>query len=168
MAKKDIAQKIICQNKLARLNYFIEDTYETGIVLVGTEVKALRDGKANLKDSYALVQNGEVFLYDLHIGPYTHGNRANHEPLRVRKLLLHKGEIKRLYGKAQEKGMTLVPLKMYFKAGKVKMEIGVGKGKKLYDKREDIKKKDDMRDMARGMRIKSQAAIQTVGNSNRS
>ena len=154
MAQKDTAQKIICQNKTARLNYFIEDTYETGIVLVGTEVKALRDGKANLKDSYALVQNGEVFLYDLHIGPYTHGNRANHEPLRVRKLLLHKGEIKRLYGKAQEKGMTLVPLKMYFKGGKVKVEIGVGKGKKLYDKREDIKKKDDMRDMARGLRIK--------------
>ena len=155
MAQKDTAQKIICQNKTARLNYFIDDTYETGIVLLGTEVKALRDGKANLKDSYALVQDGEVFLYDLHIGPYTHGNRANHEPLRVRKLLLHKGEIKRLYGKAQEKGMTLVPLKMYFKAGKVKMEIGVGKGKKLYDKREDIKKKDDMRDMARGMSIKS-------------
>ena len=155
MAQKDTAQKIICQNKTARLNYFIDDTYETGIVLLGTEVKALRDGKANLKDSYALVQNGEVFLYDLHIGPYTHGNRANHEPLRVRKLLLHKGEIKRLYGKAQEKGMTLVPLKMYFKGGKVKVEIGVGKGKKLYDKREDIKKKDDMRDMARGMSIKS-------------
>ncbi len=155
MAQKDSAQKIICQNKTARLNYFIEDTYETGIVLVGTEVKALRDGKANLKDSYALVQDGEVFLYDMHIGPYTHGNRANHEPLRVRKLLLHKGEIKRLYGKAQEKGMTLVPLKMYFKGGKVKVEIGVGKGKKLYDKREDIKKKDDMRDMARGMRSKS-------------
>jgi SsrA-binding protein len=150
----DIAQKIICRNKLAGLNYFIDDTYEAGIVLVGTELKALRDGRANLKDSYALVQDGEVFLYDLHIGPYSHGNRANHEPLRTRKLLLHKREIKRLYGKSQEKGLTLVPTKLYFKAGKVKVEIGVGKGKKLYDKREDIKRKDDMRDMERGLRKK--------------
>jgi len=139
---------------LAGLNYFIDDTYEAGIVLVGTELKALRDGRANLKDSYALVQDGEVFLYDLHIGPYSHGNRANHEPLRTRKLLLHKREIKRLYGKSQEKGLTLVPTKLYFKAGKVKVEIGVGKGKKLYDKREDIKRKDDMRDMERGLRKK--------------
>lgn len=154
MTKQNIAQKIICQNKLARLNYFIDDTYEAGIVLVGTELKALRDGRANLKDSYALVQNGEVFLYDLHVGPYSHGNRANHEPLRVRKLLLHKREIKRLYGKSQEKGLALIPIKLYFKAGKVKVEIGVGKGKKLYDKREDIKKKDDMRDMERGLRKK--------------
>ena len=149
MTKQDIAQKIICQNKLARLNYFIDDTYEAGIVLVGTELKALRDGRANLKDSYALVQNGEVFLYDMHIGPYSHGNRANHEPLRVRKLLLHKREIKRLYGKSQEKGMTLFPMKLYFKAGTVKVEIGVGKGKKLYDKREDIKQKQDRRDIER-------------------
>jgi SsrA-binding protein len=143
LGKEDVAQKIICQNKLARLNYFIDDTYEAGIVLVGTELKALRAGKANVKDSYALVQRGEVFLYDLHIGPYSHGNRANHEPLRVRKLLLHKREIKRLYGKSQERGMTLFPLKLYFKAGKVK---------KLYDKREDMKKKDDMRDVERGLR----------------
>jgi len=154
LAKKEGAIKIICQNKTARLNYFIDDTYEAGIVLVGTEVKALRDGKANLKDSYALIHNGEVFLYDLHIGAYSHGNRANHEPLRVRKLLLHKREIKRLYGKSQEKGLTLIPTKLYFKDGKVKVEIGVGKGKKLYDKREDIKKRDDMREMARGFRSK--------------
>jgi SsrA-binding protein len=140
LVKNDIPQKIICQNKTARLNYFIDDTYEAGIALVGTEVKALRDGKANLKDSYALVHNGEVFLYDMHIGPYTHGNRANHDNLRVRKLLLHKREIKRLYGKSQEKGLTLLPLKLYFQSGKVKVEIGVGKGKKLYDKREDMKK----------------------------
>lgn len=152
MAKKEGSQKIICQNKMARLNYFIDDTYEAGMALVGTEVKALRDGRANLKDSYALVQNGEVFLYDMHIGPYTHGNRANHEPLRVRKLLLHKREIKRLYGKSQEKGLTLIPIKLYFKAGKVKVEIGVGKGKKLYDKREDIKKRDDLREVERGFR----------------
>lgn len=152
MAKKEGSQKIICQNKMARLNYFIDDTYEAGMVLVGTEVRALRDGRANLKDSYALVQSGEVFLYDMHIGPYTHGNRANHEPLRVRKLLLHKREIKRLYGKSQEKGLTLIPIKLYFKAGKVKVEIGVGKGKKLYDKREDIKKRDDLREVERGYR----------------
>ncbi len=152
MAKKEGSQKIICQNKMARLNYSIDDTYEAGMALVGTEVKALRDGRANLKDSYALVQNGEVFLYDMHIGPYTHGNRANHEPLRARKLLLHKREIKRLYGKSQEKGLTLIPIKLYFKAGKVKVEIGVGKGKKLYDKREDIKKRDDLREVERGVR----------------
>ena len=152
MVKKEGLQKIICQNKMARLNYFIDDTYEAGMALVGTEVKALRDGRANLKDSYALVQNGEVFLYDMHIGPYTHGNRANHEPLRARKLLLHKREIKRLYGKSQEKGLTLIPIKLYFKAGKVKVEIGVGKGKKLYDKREDIKKRDDLREVERGVR----------------
>ncbi|PIP06079.1 MAG: SsrA-binding protein [Syntrophobacteraceae bacterium CG23_combo_of_CG06-09_8_20_14_all_50_8] len=152
MVKKEGSQKIICQNKMARLNYSIDDTYEAGMALVGTEVKALRDGRANLKDSYALVQNGEVFLYDMHIGPYTHGNRANHEPLRARKLLLHKREIKRLYGKSQEKGLTLIPIKLYFKAGKVKVEIGVGKGKKLYDKREDIKKRDDLREVERGVR----------------
>jgi len=152
LAKKEGSQKIICQNKMARLNYSIDDTYEAGMALVGTEVKALRDGRANLKDSYALVQNGEVFLYDMHIGPYTHGNRANHEPLRARKLLLHKREIKRLYGKSQEKGLTLIPIKLYFKAGKVKVEIGVGKGKKLYDKREDIKKRDDLREVERGVR----------------
>jgi len=152
LVKKEGSQKIICQNKMARLNYSIDDTYEAGMALVGTEVKALRDGRANLKDSYALVQNGEVFLYDMHIGPYTHGNRANHEPLRARKLLLHKREIKRLYGKSQEKGLTLIPIKLYFKAGKVKVEIGVGKGKKLYDKREDIKKRDDLREVERGVR----------------
>jgi len=150
--KKEGSQKIICQNKMARLNYSIDDTYEAGMALVGTEVKALRDGRANLKDSYALVQNGEVFLYNMHIGAYTYGNRANHEPLRARKLLLHKREIKRLYGKSQEKGLTLIPIKLYFKAGKVKVEIGVGKGKKLYDKREDIKKRDDLREVERGVR----------------
>ncbi len=152
MAKKDrSAEKIICQNKLARRNYFIDDTYEAGIVLAGTEVKALREGRGNMKDSYAQVQNGEVFVYDLHISPYSHGNRTNHGVLRVRKLLLHKREIKKLYGKANEKGLTLVPLKMYFKNGRVKLEIGIGKGKKLYDKRQDIRHKDDMRDAQRDM-----------------
>jgi len=149
--KTKTAEKIICQNKLARRNYFIEDTYEAGIVLAGTEVKALREGRGNMKDSYAQVQNGEVFVYDLHISPYSHGNRTNHSVLRVRKLLLHKREIKKLYGKANEKGLTLVPLKMYFKNGRVKLEIGIGKGKKLYDKRQDIRHRDDMRDAQRDM-----------------
>jgi SsrA-binding protein len=152
--KKTQAEKIVCQNKMARLNYAIEETFEAGIVLVGTEVKALRDGMANLKDSYAQVHEEEIFLHDMHISPYSHGNIANHEPLRLRKLLLHKREIKRLYGKTQEKGMTLVPLRVYFKNGKVKVEIGVGKGKKLYDKREDLKKREDQRDIERSFRSK--------------
>ena len=152
--KKPSGEKIIAQNKTARLNYFIEDTYEAGIALVGTEVKALREGKANLKDSYALVNNGEVFVHEMHISPYTFGNRQNHDPLRVRKLLLHKGEIKRLYGKSRERGLALIPLKLYFKSGKVKMEIGVGRGKKLYDKRESLRVKDDRREIERGMRRK--------------
>lgn len=152
MAKKETAEKLICANKTARLNYFIDDTFEAGIVLSGTEVKALREGRANLRDSYAQVTDGEVFLYDLHISPYTYGNRYNHEPLRVRKLLLHKREIRRLYGKTQEKGFTLVPTKLYFKRGRVKVEIGLGRGKKLYDKREALKRREDERDMARSFR----------------
>jgi len=152
VARTQTSEKVICRNKMARLNYFIEDTYETGIVLVGTEVKSLREGRANLKESYARVADGEVYIYDMHISPYTHGNRLNHDPLRRRKLLLHKREIKRLYGKSREKGLTLVPLRAYFKNGKVKIEIGVGKGKKLHDKRADIKKRDDQRDMERALR----------------
>ncbi|MDQ5988581.1 MAG: SsrA-binding protein [Syntrophus sp. SKADARSKE-3] len=152
MAKKDTGEKIIAQNKTARLNYFIGDTYEAGIVLVGTEVKSIREGRVKLKDSYAMVKDGEVWLHDMHVSPYSHGNRYNHEPLRTRKLLLHNREIKKLYGKSREKGLTLVPLKVYFKNGKVKVEIGVGSGKKLYDKREDLKQKDDRRDMQRALR----------------
>jgi SsrA-binding protein len=152
VAKKDTGEKIIAQNKTARLNYFIGDTYEAGIVLVGTEVKSIREGRVNLKDSYAMVKEGEVWLHEMHVSPYSHGNRYNHEPLRTRKLLLHNREIKKLYGKSREKGLTLVPLKVYFKNGKVKVEIGVGSGKKLYDKREDMKQKDDRRDMQRAMR----------------
>ena len=155
MVKKDTAEKPVCQNKRARMNYFIDETYEAGIVLVGTEVKALRDGRANLKESYALIREEELFLYDLHISPYSHGNRANHDPLRIRKLLMHKQEIRRLYGKSQERGLALIPLRMYFRNGKVKVEIGVGRGKKLYDKREDIKLKEDRRDMERGLRAKN-------------
>ncbi len=154
MAKKQSAEKIIAQNKTARLNYFIEDTYEAGIALVGTEVKALREGKANLKDSYALVRDGEVFVHDMHISPYSFGNRLNHDPLRVRKLLLHKKEIKKLSGKSREKGLAIIPLKMYFKSGKIKVEIGVGRGKRLYDKRESLKVKADRREIERGLRRK--------------
>jgi SsrA-binding protein len=155
MKKKDEPQKIICQNKTARVNYFIEDTYEAGIALVGTEVKALREGRANLRDSYARVNEGEVYLYDVNISTYTFGNRNNHEPLRVRKLLLHKREIRRLYGRSREKGLSLIPLKLYFKNGKVKVELGLGRGKKLHDKREDIKLREDKRDMERGLRAKN-------------
>ncbi len=137
---------------MARLNYFIDDLYEAGIVLLGTEVKSLREGRANIKDSYGIIKDGELFLEGMHISPYSHGNRYNHDPLRRRKLLLHKREIKRLYGKFQEKGLTLVPTRAYFKNGKVKIEIGVGRGKKLYDKREDLKRKTDRREMERALK----------------
>lgn len=152
MIMKGSGEKSICQNKTARMNYFIDDTYEAGIVLVGTEVKALREGKGNLMDSYALIKDGEVYLHDMNISPYSHGNRLNHDPLRVRKLLLRKNEIKRLYGKSREKGLALIPLKVYFKNGKVKVELGVGRGKKLYDKRETLKRKTDRREMERAFR----------------
>jgi len=156
VAKKEAAgEKPIASNKRARMNYFIDETYEAGIALVGTEVKALRDGRANLKDGYALIKDDEIFLYDLHISPYSHGNRENHPPLRVRKLLMHKREIRRLYGKSQERGLALIPLRMYFKNGKVKVEIGVGRGKKLYDKREDLRLKEDRRAIERGLRAKN-------------
>ena len=148
-------EKIICQNKTARRNYFIENTYEAGVVLAGTEVKSMRQGKGNLKDSYALVRGGEVFLHGMHISPYSHGNLANHDPLRVRKLLLHQREIKKLYGKSREKGLSLIPLKAYFKNGKVKIEIGIGKGKRLYDKRQALRIKADRRDIERGLRMKN-------------
>jgi len=154
MAKENTAQKMIASNKTARMHYEIGDIYEAGLVLTGTEVKALRDGKANLKDSYAVVKDDEVFLKEMHIGHYDHGNRFNHEPLRSRKLLLHKREIKKLYGKSRESGLALVPLKLYFKNGKVKVEIGIGKGKKLYDRRQDIKQRDEHRDIARDFKSK--------------
>jgi SsrA-binding protein len=154
MAKENTAQRLIASNKTARLNYDIGDIYEAGIVLSGTEVKALRAGKANIKDSYAVVNDNEVYLREMHISHYDHGNRFNHEPLRPRKLLLHKREIHKLYGKSREKGLALVPLKLYFKNGKVKVEIGIGKGKKLYDRREDIKQRDERRDISRSFKSK--------------
>ena len=141
--------KIIAVNRKARHDYFIEDEYEAGLVLKGTEVKSLRLGKANLKDSYARIKDGEVFVYQLHIGPYPFAYYDNHDPLRPRKLLLHKREIKRLYGKVNEKGHTLVPLKLYFKNGKVKMSLALAKGKRKYDKREAIKRRDEQRLMER-------------------
>ena len=141
--------KIIAVNRKARHNYFIEDEYEAGLVLKGTEVKSLRLGKANLKDSYARIKDGEVFVYQMHIGPYPFAYYDNHDPLRPRKLLLHKREIKRLYGKVNEKGHTLVPLKLYFKNGKVKMSLALAKGKRKYDKREAIKRRDEQRELER-------------------
>ena len=133
---------IIAKNPTARHNYTLIDTIEAGIVLTGTEIKSIRNGKANLKDSYAGIKNGEVFIYSMHISPYEHGNIFNKNPLRDRKLLLNKREILKLDGMISKKGYTLVPISLYFKKNKVKVELGVGKGKKLYDKREDLKKKD--------------------------
>jgi SsrA-binding protein len=152
MIKDNTAQKLIASNKLARVNYDIDDVYEAGMVLSGTEVKALRAGKANLKDSYAVVKDNEVYLREMHISHYDHGNRSNHEPLRSRKLLLHKREIRKLYGKSREKGLSLIPLKLYFKNGMVKVEIGVAKGKKMYDRRQDIKKREERLDIARNFK----------------
>mgnify|MGYP001344531773 CR=1 FL=1 len=149
-----MSEKIICNNKKAYHNYFIEEKFEAGMVLTGTEVKSLRLGKANLNDSFALVKNGEAFLNNLHISPYDFGNRQNHDPDRMRKLLLHKKEIARLFGKIREQGYSVVPLRLYFKNGMVKVEIGLAKGKKLYDKREDLKKKDQKREMAQAFKEK--------------
>jgi SsrA-binding protein len=141
--------KIIAENRKARRDYFIVDEYEAGLVLKGTEVKSLRQGRANLKDSYARIKNGEVFVYQLHIAPYPFAYYDNHDPLRPRKLLLHKHEIKRLYGKVNEKGHTLVPLRLYFKSGKAKILLALVKGKRKFDKREAIRRRDEQRDMER-------------------
>jgi SsrA-binding protein len=148
--------KIICKNRKAFFNFEIEDTFECGIVLLGSEVKSLRNGKANLSDSYGKVRNGEIFLIDAHISPYEQSNRLNHDPLRQRKLLLHKREIKRLTGKVAERGFSLIPLKMYFKNGKVKVEMALARGKKTYDKREVIKKKEQRRELERLVKFRSQ------------
>lgn len=137
--------KVISENRRARHDYFIEDTMETGIVLQGTEVKSLRLGKVNLRDSFARIENGEVFLHGMHISPYEQGNRFNHDPLRPRKLLLHKREIRRLIGKTKEEGYTLVPTRLYFSKGRCKVELALAKGKKLYDKRDSEAKRDATR-----------------------
>lgn len=141
--------KLIAQNKKARHDFFILDEYEAGLVLVGSEVKSLRAGKANLKDAYGKIKNGEVWVHQMHISPYPYAYYNNHDPLRPRKLLLHNYEIKKLYGKLNEKGMSLIPLKLYFKGGKVKISLGVAKGKKKYDKRETIRARDEKRDQER-------------------
>jgi len=151
-ATKSSAQdgkRLVCQNKKAYHDYEILETFEAGMVLLGTEVKSLRDGRANLKDSYAKVRKGEVFLYGLHISPYTHATYDNHDPERVRKLLLHNFEIKRILGKTQEKGFALIPLKIYFSKGLAKVELALARGKKDYDKRESIKRKEENREMER-------------------
>jgi SsrA-binding protein len=147
-----MGEKLICNNKKAFHDYSIEERFEAGMVLTGTEVKSLRMGKANLSDSFAMVREGEIYLHNLHISPYDFGNRQNHDPDRMRKLLMHKQEILRLFGKVREQGYTLVPLRLYFKDGRVKAELGLAKGKKLYDKREDLKKKDMKRDVAQALK----------------
>ena len=135
-------KKIVANNPVAKHNYTIEDTIDAGVVLTGTEIKSIRNGKVNLKDSYANIKNGEAFIYGMHISPYEHGNIFNKDPLRDRKLLLNKREILKLYGKIKQQGVSLVPISLYFSGNHLKIELGIGKGKKLYDKREDIAKKD--------------------------
>lgn len=147
--------KLIANNKKAYHDYFILDTYETGISLAGTEVKSLRMGKCGIKESFVRIENGEVFIYGMHISPYEKGNIFNKDPLRPRKLLLHKYEINKLLGKTKEKGIAIVPLKVYFKGSLVKVEIGLAKGKKLYDKRQDIAKKDQQREASRDFKIRN-------------
>lgn len=146
---KASSSRVVADNRRARHEYHVLETIECGIELVGTEVKSIRNGQANLKDSHARIEDGEVFLYNSHISPYDHGNRFNHEPTRKRRLLLNKKEIQKLKSKIQEKGLTLIPLKLYFKTNWVKVELGLCKGKKLYDKREDIAKRDTQRQLER-------------------
>ena len=146
--------KLIAKNPVAYHNYNIEDTFECGIVLAGTEIKSIRAGKVNLKDSYAGFKNGECYAYSIHISPYEHGNIFNKDPLRDRKLLLNKRELNKLFGKVKQDGYSLVPISLYFKGCLVKLELGLGKGKKLYDKREDIAKKDAERRMQKAIRAK--------------
>ncbi|MGK2961440.1 MAG: SsrA-binding protein SmpB [Gemmatimonadaceae bacterium] len=150
--KEKPERESIARNKRARHDYHILDTWEAGIVLTGSEVKSLRNGKANISDAYGIVKDGEVHLLNLHISPYEQASFFNHEPTRTRKLLLHKREIRKLIGSVERQGLTLVPLELYFSRGKAKVAIGLGKGKKLYDKRADEKLKDDQRDMQRALR----------------
>ena len=147
MSKDNI--RVIARNKKARHDYHIEETFEAGIILKGTEIKSIREGKVNLKDSFAMVEDGEVFLYNLHISPYSHGNRENHDPERKRKLLLHRREIRKLIGRTTMKGYTLVPLSIYIKRNLAKIELALARGKKIWDKREDIAKKTAEREIER-------------------
>ena len=155
MAKEKEPQKLIANNKKAYHEYFIDETYEAGIALHGTEVKSMRMGKCSIKESFIRIENGEVFVYGMHVSPYEKGNIFNKDPLRVKKLLMHKYEINKLAGKVAEKGYTLVPLQVYFKDGRVKTEVGLARGKKLYDKRQDIAKKDQRRETQREFKVKN-------------
>ena len=153
MAKEEM--KLVANNKKAYHDYFIEEKYEAGLVLHGTEVKSLRMGKCSVKEAFIRIENGEVFIYGMHISPYEKGNIFNKDPLRVKKLLLHKQQIRKLIGNSSEKGYTIVPLQVYFRDGKAKIEIGLAKGKKNYDKREAIAKKDQRREYERSFKIKN-------------
>lgn len=155
MAKEE--RKLIANNKKAYHDYFILETYEAGISLHGTEVKSLRMGKCSIKEAFIRIDRGEVFVYGMHISPYEKGNIFNKDPLRVRKLLLHKAEINKMLGKMKEKGMAIMPLKVYFKGSLVKLEIGLAKGKKIYDKRQDIAKKDQQREAQRDFKVRNLA-----------
>ena len=152
---KEKGSRLIANNKKAYHDYFIEETYEAGIALHGTEVKSLRMGKCSIKESFVRIDNEEVYIYGMHISPYEKGNIFNRDPLRVKKLLLHKSEIRKMKGKIAEKGYTLVPLKVYFNRSLVKVEIGLAKGKKLYDKRQDIAKKDQRREAERDFKVRN-------------
>ena len=152
MAENKSKYKLICENRKARHEFFFLETLEAGIALQGTEVKSLRAGKANFQDAFCRVENGEMFLYNMHISPYEQGNRFNHQPKRPRRLLLHKSEIRRLYAKVREKGLTIVPVKCYFYGSHVKVEIALAQGKKLYDKREDMLNKAVKRDTERALK----------------
>ena len=154
---KEKGSRIIANNKKAYHDYFIEETYEAGIALAGTEVKSLRMGNCSIKESFIGIDNGEIYIHHMHINPYEKGNIFNKDPLRTRKLLLHKYEINKLIGRQEEKGYTIVPLKVYFKDSLVKLEIGLAKGKKLYDKRQDIAKKDMKREAEREFKVKIRA-----------
>lgn len=155
MAKGKESQKLIANNKKAYHDFFIDETYECGIALHGTEVKSMRMGKCSIKEAFVRIEDGEVFVYGMHVSPYEKGNIFNKDPLRVKKLLLHKYEINKLLGKIKEKGYTLVPLQVYFKDGKVKVEIGLARGKKLYDKREAIAKKNQRREAEKEFKVRN-------------
>ena len=155
MSKDNSSFKLIANNKKAYHEYFIEDKYEAGIALFGTEIKSLRQGKCSVKESYIRIENGEVYIVGMHISPYEKGNIFNKDPLRTRKLLLHKQEIRKLTGKLTEQGFTIVPLQVYLKGSLIKVEIGLAKGKKLYDKRQDIAKKDARREAERDFKVRN-------------
>jgi SsrA-binding protein len=150
--QKEERRESIAKNRRARFDYTILDTWEAGIVLTGSEVKSLRDGKANITDAYAILKDGEVYLLNLHVSPYEKASFFNHEPTRTRKLLLHRKEIKKLIGSVERQGLTLIPLELYFKRGRAKVAIALGKGKQSHDKRADLKRKDDEREMQRAVR----------------